>query len=76
MSYETKEKNREVILNFGLIAYGQLKVIEELQAIIEKQFEGRLRVLFQTVTAKRLHITKGKNSEGKFEYLVRMEEEE
>lgn len=75
MSAETREKNKEVILNFGMIAYGQLKVIEELQAIVEKQFEGRLRVLFQTVTAKRLHIIKGQNSEGKYEYLVKMEEE-
>jgi hypothetical protein len=76
MSYETREKNKEVILNFGLIAYGQLKIIEELQAIIEKQFEGRLRVLFQTVTAKRLHIIKGQNSEGKFEYLVKIDGED
>jgi hypothetical protein len=74
MSYETREKNKEVILNFGLIAYGQLKAIEELQAIVEKQFAGRLRVLFQTVTAKRLHITKGQNSEGEYEYLVKLRE--
>jgi hypothetical protein len=69
----TREKNREVILNFGIIAYGQLKHIEELQSVLEHDFEGKLKVIFQTVTAKRLRIEKVGNSEGDFDVNIKFE---
>jgi len=52
-----KEKNREVYLNFGLIAYGSLREIERLQEIIERELKG-LKVIYQTVTSKRLFLVK------------------
>ena len=52
-----KEKNREVYLNFGLIAYGSLREIEKLQEIIERELKG-LKVIYQTVTSKRLFLVK------------------
>lgn len=49
------EKNKEVYLNFGLIAYGSLREIEKLQRIINSDFQG-LKIVYQTVTAKRLFL--------------------
>ena len=49
------EKNKEVFLNFGLIAYGSLREIENLQRIIKSDFQG-LKIVYQTVTAKRLFL--------------------
>lgn len=51
------EKNKDVFLNFGLIAYGPLKEIEKLQQIIDKECEN-LRIVYQTVSAKRLFLVK------------------
>jgi len=56
-SLDFKEKNREVYLNFGLIAYGSLREIERLQEIIERELKG-LKVIYQTVTSKRLFLVK------------------
>jgi len=56
-SLDFKEKNREVYLNFGLIAYGSLREIEKLQEIIERELKG-LKVIYQTVTSKRLFLVK------------------
>ncbi len=57
-------KNREIYLNFGLIAYGKLKNIEELQAAIERLMPG-LHVVYQTVSAKRLKLVKMEIGESK-----------
>ena len=53
------ERNREVYLNFGLIAFGPLKSIEKLQAKIEADFRD-VKVVYQTVSAKRLYLVKKK----------------
>ena len=52
-----KEKNRDVILNFGLIARGKLREIERLQDFIDRNLP-HFRVIYQTVTAKRLKLVK------------------
>ena len=52
-----KEKNRDVYLNFGLIAYGSLREIERLQQIIERELK-ELKIIYQTVTSKRLFLGK------------------
>ena len=51
------EKNRDVFLNFGLIAYGPLCEIEKLQGILDKECAG-LKLVYQTVSAKRLFLAK------------------
>ena len=51
------ERNRDVYLNFGLIAYGSLREIERLQQIIERELKD-LKIIYQTVTAKRLFLVK------------------
>jgi len=51
------EKNKEVILNFGLIARGPLAEIEELQRFIHEKCRN-LKVVYQTVTARRLYLVK------------------
>jgi len=56
-------RNRDVYLNFGLIVYGSLKDIERLQRMIESNCKG-LRVVYQTVTAKRLWLTKRRLDNG------------
>lgn len=58
------EKNREVYLNFGLIAYGKLKDIEKLQAAIERLMPN-VQVVYQTVSAKRLKLVKMEIGESK-----------
>ena len=50
-------KNRDVYLNFGMIAYGPLGEIEKLQEIIERECAG-LKLVYQTVSAKRLFLAK------------------
>ena len=52
-----KDRNRDVILNFGLIARGKLREIERLQDFIERNLP-HFRVIYQTVTAKRLKLVK------------------
>ena len=52
-----KEKNRDVILNFGLIARGKLREIERLQDFIEQNLP-HFRVIYQTVTARKLKLLK------------------
>ena len=51
------DKNRDVYLNFGLIAYGPLREIEKLQQIITHECK-KLRIVYQTVTAKKLFLVK------------------
>lgn len=50
-------KNKDVFLNFGLIAAGRLSEIEKLQRLIKKDFKD-LKVVYCTVTAKRLFLRK------------------
>ena len=54
-----KDRNRDVILNFGLIARGKLREIERLQDFIEANLSN-FRVIYQTVTARKLKIHKVK----------------
>jgi len=54
---ENLERNKNVILNFGLIAVGSLREIEKLQAIINRDCKG-LKIVYQTVSAKRLKLLK------------------
>ena len=49
------EKNKDVFLNFGLIAYGSLREIEKLQRLISSDCKG-LKIVYQTVTTKRLFL--------------------
>ena len=51
------KRNLDVYLNFGLICYGPLSEIIKLQELIEKECK-RLKVRYQTVTAKRLWLVK------------------
>lgn len=51
------ERNKDVILNFGLIAVGPLREIEKLQKIIMEECQ-KLRIVYQTVSAKRLKLVK------------------
>jgi len=54
---ESLERNKDVILNFGLIAVGPLREIEKLQQMIIRDCKG-LRIVYQTVSAKRLKLVK------------------
>jgi len=54
---ETLERNKDVILNFGLIAVGPLREIEKLQQMIIRDCKG-LKIVYQTVSAKRLKLVK------------------
>ena len=51
------EKNKDLIVNFGLIARGPLREIEKLQALIVEECK-RLKIVYQTVSAKRLFLVK------------------
>jgi hypothetical protein len=51
------DKNKDVILNFGLIAVGPLREIEKLQQKIARDCK-QLRIVYQTVTAKKLKLVK------------------
>ena len=51
------ERNRDVYLNFGLICFGPLREIEKLQELISRECRG-LKIVYQTVTAKRLFLVK------------------
>jgi hypothetical protein len=57
---ETIEKNRDVILNFGLVSSGKLGDIEELQQLIK---DSKLRLVYWTVSAKRLKLVKMDNGD-------------
>ena len=57
---ETIEKNRDVILNFGLVSSGKLGDIEELQQLIKN---SKLRLVYWTVSAKRLKLVKMDNGD-------------
>ena len=52
-----RDKNKDVFLNFGLIAFGTLREIEKLHAHIEEKCEG-LDIVYQTVCAHRLYLKK------------------
>ena len=54
---ETLERNKDVILNFGMIAVGPLREIEKLQQMIIRDCKG-LKIVYQTVSAKRLKLVK------------------
>ncbi len=54
---EMKEQNKNVYLNFGLIAAGPLSEIEKLQELLVKEC-SRLKIVYQTVTGKRLKLVK------------------
>ena len=54
---ETLERNKDVILNFGLIAVGPLREIEKLQQLVIRDCKG-LKIVYQTVSAKRLKLVK------------------
>jgi len=51
------EKNKDVIVNFGLIACGKLGEIEKLQHFIMENLKD-FKVVYQTVSAKRLFLVK------------------
>jgi hypothetical protein len=53
-------------LNFGLIAVGPLAEIEKLQRLVTEQCE-QLRVVYQTVSAKKLFLLKKKEVNGNWE---------
>jgi hypothetical protein len=54
---EVLDKNKDVILNFGLIAVGPLREIEKLQQLIIRECRN-LRIVYQTVSAKKLKLVK------------------
>jgi hypothetical protein len=54
---ENLERNKDVVLNFGLIAVGPLREIEKLQRMIIEDCKG-LKIVYQTVSAKRLKLVK------------------
>jgi len=54
---ENLERNKDVVLNFGLIAVGPLREIEKLQQLISRDCKG-LKIVYQTVSAKRLKLIK------------------
>lgn len=57
MSTSISKSNRDVYLNFGLIAYGPLSEIEKLQRMIDEDCK-ELKLVYQTVSAKRLFLKK------------------
>ena len=63
---EWKEKNRDIYVNFGLIAYGKLRSVEELQKLISEHCE-ELKIVYQTVSAKKLFLVKKKEVTGEYE---------
>ena len=56
---EWKEKNKDIYVNFGLIAYGSLRSVEELQTLISEHCQ-ELKIVYQTVSAKKLFLVKKK----------------
>jgi len=54
---ENLERNKDVVLNFGLIAVGPLREIERLQQLVIRDCKG-LKIVYQTVSAKRLKLVK------------------
>jgi hypothetical protein len=54
---ENLERNKDVVLNFGLIAVGPLREIEKLQQLVIRDCKG-LKIVYQTVSAKRLKLVK------------------
>ena len=63
---EWKEKNRDIYVNFGLIAYGKLRSVEELQKLISEHCE-ELKIVYQCVSGSRLFLLKKKPVTGKSE---------
>ena len=53
-------------MNFGLIAVGPLVEIEKLQRLVTEQCE-QLRIVYQTVSAKKLFLLKKKEVNGNWE---------
>jgi hypothetical protein len=60
------DRNKQVYLNFGLIAVGPLSEIEKLQRLVKEQCD-ELRVVYQTVSAKKLFLVKKKEVNGDWE---------
>ena len=56
---EYEKKNKDVYLNFGLIAAGPLRSIEELQKLVSEHCE-ELKIVYQTVSTKKLFLVKKK----------------
>jgi len=63
-----EDRNKQVYLNFGLIAVGPLAEIEKLQRLVTEQCQ-QLRVVYQTVSAKKLFLVKKKMVTEKYENL-------
>lgn len=63
---DVRERNLELVANFGLIGSGRLKDIEELQKFVLKlQKQRKFKVIFQTCTNSRLWLKKVKKEDGK-----------
>ena len=58
------ERNKEVYLTLGLIAYGPLREIEKLQKLVAEECKA-LKIVYQTVSARRLWIVKRRDIDGK-----------
>jgi len=54
---EKLDRNKDVILNYGLIAYGPLREIERLQQMIAAECK-QLRIVYQTVSTRKLKLVK------------------
>ncbi len=54
---EKLDRNKDVILNYGLIAYGPLREIEKLQKRITAECK-QLRIVYQTVSTRKLKLVK------------------
>ena len=54
-----REKNRDIHVNFGLIAYGKLRSVEELQDLISEHCK-ELKIVYQCVSGQRLFLVKKK----------------
>jgi len=59
-----KEKNKDVFLNLGLIAYGTLRDIEKLQTMIHDSADS-LKIVYMTVSGERLRLVKRGEKIGK-----------
>ena len=64
---ELKKHNRNVYVNFGLIACGPISEIEKLQElIINHDNQNNLRIVYAIVSAKRLRLVKVKRIGDKY----------
>jgi len=56
---EFLKRNKQAYMNFGFIAYGPLEEIEKLQRLVSVECE-KLKVIYQTVSARRLWLVRKK----------------